>query len=78
MDEELLQIFVPTLRCGPKNIDLVSELRRDAFVDRQLSLPNRTALVYELNERIQAGREKTSAWWCWTWTGCCRERRAGP
>ena len=48
----------PTLALCAKNIDLASELRRDAFVDRQLSLPNRTALVCELNERIQAGREK--------------------
>ena len=58
MDEELLQIFCTNIALCAKNIDLVSELRRDAFVDRQLSLPNRTALVCELNERIQAGREK--------------------
>ena len=58
VDEELLQIFCTNIALWAKNIDLVSELRRDAFVDRQLSLPNRTALVYELNERIQAGREK--------------------
>ena len=58
VDEELLQIFCTNIALCAKNIDLVSELRRDAFVDRQLSLPNRTALVCELNERIQAGREK--------------------
>lgn len=58
VDEELLQIFCTNIALCAKNIDLVSELRRDAFLDRQLGLPNRTALVCELNERIHAGREK--------------------
>ena len=49
VDEELLQIFCTNIALCAKNIDLVSELRRDAFVDRQLSWPNRTALVCELN-----------------------------
>ena len=58
VDEELLQIFCTNIALCAKNIDLVSELRRDAFVDRQLALPNRTALVCELNQRSLAGTDK--------------------
>ena len=55
VDRELLEVFCTNIALCAKNVDLVSELRRDAFIDRQMGLPNRTALVCELNARLRAG-----------------------
>ncbi|WP_374262758.1 putative bifunctional diguanylate cyclase/phosphodiesterase [Zoogloea sp.] len=49
VDQELLEVFCTNIALCAKNVDLVAELRRDAFVDRQMGLPNRTALVCEIN-----------------------------
>ena len=53
LDRDLIDVFCSNIALCAKNVDLVAELRRDAFVDRQLGIPNRTALVVELNRRIQ-------------------------
>jgi GGDEF domain-containing protein len=55
IDQHLLEVFCTNIALCAKNIDLVTELRRDALVDRQVGLPNRNALVIELDRRIQAG-----------------------
>lgn len=55
VDRELLEVFCTNIALCAKNVDLVAELRRDAFVDRQMGLPNRTALVCALNARLRAG-----------------------
>ena len=52
VDQELLRVFCTNIALCAKNVDLVEELRQDAFIDRQLRLPNRTALVCELSERL--------------------------
>ena len=53
VDRDLIDVFCSNIALCAKNVDLVAELRRDAFVDRQLGMPNRTALLVELNRRIQ-------------------------
>ena len=53
IDLELIEVFCSNIALCAKNVDLVAELRRDAFVDRQLALPNRNALIVELNRRAQ-------------------------
>lgn len=58
VDQELLEVFCTNIALCAKNIDLVAELRRDAFFDRQLNLPNRTALVCDLNKRIAFRRHR--------------------
>ncbi len=55
VDQHLLEIFCTNIALCAKNIDLVSELRRDALVDRQVGLPNRNALVVELDRRLKQG-----------------------
>lgn len=52
IDGELLEIFCTNIALCAKNIDLVEELQREAFIDRQMGLPNRTALVMEINRRL--------------------------
>ena len=54
VDQYLLEIFCTNIALCAKNIDLVSELRRDALVDRQVNLPNRNALLKELDRRLKA------------------------
>ena len=53
IDQELLEVFCSNIALCAKNVDLVAELRRDAFLDRQLAMPNRNALIVELNRRAQ-------------------------
>ncbi|EXI70728.1 MAG: Bacteriophytochrome cph2 [Candidatus Accumulibacter sp. SK-11] len=53
IDQKLLEVFCSNIALCAKNVDLVAELRRDAFVDRQLGMPNRNALIVELNRRAQ-------------------------
>lgn len=52
VDRELLEVFCTNIALCAKNVDLVAELRRDAFIDHQMGLPNRTALVCEINARL--------------------------
>jgi len=52
IDRDLVEVFCSNIALCAKNVDLVAELRRDAFVDRQLGMPNRTALLLDLNQRI--------------------------
>lgn len=56
IDQHLLEVFCTNIAVCAKNIDLVSELRRDAFVDRQLGCPNRTAMLSMLNQGMQNKR----------------------
>ena len=53
LDQHLIEVFCSNIALCAKNVDLVAELRRDAFFDRQLGLPNRNALIVELNRRAQ-------------------------
>lgn len=55
VDQHLLEIFCTNIALCAKNIDLVTELRLDALVDRQVNLPNRNALVAELDRRGKQG-----------------------
>src|SRR5690606_639911 len=55
VDSELLEIFCTNIALCANNIDLVDALRRTAFVDRQLGIPNRTAMVNEIDSRAAAG-----------------------
>jgi diguanylate cyclase (GGDEF)-like protein len=52
VDQHLLEVFCTNIALCAKNIDLVADLRRDALLDRQLGLPNRNALIGELNRLI--------------------------
>ena len=51
-------MFCTNIALCAKNVDLVEELRQDAFLDRQLRLPNRTALVCELSDRLALERSQ--------------------
>lgn len=53
LDQHLIEVFCSNIALCAKNVDLVAELRRDAFFDRQLGLPNRNALIIELNRQAQ-------------------------
>ncbi len=55
VDQHLLEIFCTNIALCAKNIDLVTELRLDALVDRQVNLPNRNALIAELDRRGMHG-----------------------
>lgn len=55
VDQHLLEIFCTNIALCAKNIDLVTELRLDALVDRQVGLPNRNALIAELDRRTKRG-----------------------
>ncbi|WP_295007873.1 EAL domain-containing protein [uncultured Dechloromonas sp.] len=55
VDQHLLEIFCTNIALCAKNIDLVTELRLDALVDRQVGLPNRNALIAELDRRAHDG-----------------------
>lgn len=61
VDQELLKVFCTNIALCAKNIELVTKLRRDAFFDRQLGLPNRTALVCELDQRMMKEQESGCA-----------------
>ena len=56
VDQHLLEVFCTNIALCAKNIDLVSDLRRDAMLDRQLGLPNRNALIGELDRLLSAGQ----------------------
>lgn len=56
IDQNLLEVFCTNIALCAKNVDLVTELRRDAFFDRQVGLPNRNALIAEINDRLRKGR----------------------
>lgn len=53
VDQHLLEVFCTNIALCAKNIDLVSALRRDAFFDRQVGLPNRMALIGEIDARLK-------------------------
>lgn len=55
VDQHLLEVFCTNIALCAKNIDLVSDLRRDAMLDRQLGMPNRNALIGELDRLLSAG-----------------------
>jgi diguanylate cyclase len=55
VDLNLLEVFCTNIALCAKNVDLVSELRRDAFLDRLVGLPNRNALIIEINDRLRKG-----------------------
>lgn len=56
VDQHLLEVFCTNIALCAKNIDLVSDLRRDAMLDRQLGMPNRNALIGELDRLLSAGQ----------------------
>ncbi|MBV8621218.1 MAG: EAL domain-containing protein [Curvibacter sp.] len=53
LDEELLEVFCTNISLCAANVMLVDRLRDHAFVDRMLGIPNRTALIQHLDERIR-------------------------
>lgn len=55
VDKHLLEVFCTNIALCAKNVDLVTALRRDAFVDRLTGLPNRTALIAKLGEYNKSG-----------------------
>lgn len=54
VDQNLLEIFCTNIALCANNIDLVVDLRRDSLLDRQVNLPNRNALIAELDRRLAA------------------------
>src|SRR5574343_227178 len=52
VDQHLLEIFCTNIALCANNIDLVVDLRRDSLIDRQVNLPNRNALIAELDRRL--------------------------
>jgi diguanylate cyclase (GGDEF)-like protein len=56
VDVRLLEVFCTNIALSASNIDLLTRLRQQAFVDRLLGLPNRTALVQLLDEALADGR----------------------
>lgn len=52
VDQNLLEIFCTNIALCANNIDLVGDLRRDSQIDRQVDLPNRNALIAELDRRL--------------------------
>ncbi|WP_412480854.1 EAL domain-containing protein [Azonexus sp. IMCC34839] len=57
IDQHLLEVFCTNIALCAKNIDLVAELRRDALYDRQVGLPNRNALLAEVDQRLNLARK---------------------
>jgi len=61
VDQHLLEVFCTNIALCANNIELVSALREQAFFDRMVRLPNRVAMLRELdhalggNERQQQG-----------------------
>jgi diguanylate cyclase (GGDEF)-like protein len=55
IDVHLLEVFCTNIALSASNIDLLTQLRAHAFVDRLLGLPNRVALVQRLDQEIAAG-----------------------
>ena len=53
VDTRLLEVFCTNIALSASNIDLLTQLREYAFVDRPLGLPNRIALVQHLDEAIR-------------------------
>jgi diguanylate cyclase (GGDEF)-like protein len=52
----LLNVFCANLALSASNIELLARLRKQAFVDHALGLPNRLALVQQLDQASAAGR----------------------
>lgn len=53
VDARLLEVFCTNIALSASNIDLMTRLREQAFVDRLLGLPNRVALVQHLDDAIR-------------------------
>ncbi|MCB1771167.1 MAG: EAL domain-containing protein, partial [Candidatus Competibacteraceae bacterium] len=55
VDQHLLEVFCINIALCADNIALVSHLRNQAFVDRLVSLPNRTAFIDAVDQRLKSG-----------------------
>lgn len=55
IDERLLQVFCSNVALCAKNIHLVQQLREQAFSDLLVRLPNRTAFVEQIQQRLAGG-----------------------
>lgn len=53
VDARLLEVFCTNIALSASNIDLLTKLREHAFVDPLLGLPNRIALVQQLDDSIR-------------------------
>ncbi len=61
VDRDLLQVFCSNIARCADNIHLVDELKRQAYVDSMLGLPNRTAMLRELDKQLAPAATPTSA-----------------
>ncbi|MCB1955967.1 MAG: EAL domain-containing protein [Rhodocyclaceae bacterium] len=61
VDRDLLQVFCSNISRCADNIHLVDELKRQAFVDTLLELPNRSAMLRELDIRLASGGDSSTA-----------------
>ena len=55
VDARLLEVFCSNIALSAANIDLLARLREYAFVDRLLGLPNRAALIQQIDRSIATG-----------------------
>lgn len=54
VDRDLLEVFCTNMALCAANMDLVDSLRRNAFTDRMLGLPNRAALIDRIEQDLAA------------------------
>jgi diguanylate cyclase (GGDEF)-like protein len=56
LDEDLLEVFCTNMALCAANVTLVEQLHNYAFVDRMLDIPNRTALIQYLDQKINGAQ----------------------
>lgn len=60
VDQALLELFCTNISISADNLALVEQLRSYAYVDEQVGLPNRNALIQAIDEEIAQGRRDKS------------------
>ncbi len=58
VDLRLLDVFCANAALSGSNLDLLTQLRDQAYLDRALGLPNRFALVQEIDQAVASGRAR--------------------
>ncbi len=56
VDQQLLEVFCTNMALCAANMDLLASLRRNAYTDRMLGLPNRAALIERMDQDLALAR----------------------
>ncbi|WP_037572175.1 bifunctional diguanylate cyclase/phosphodiesterase [Spirochaeta cellobiosiphila] len=60
VDRHLLEVFCTNIALSASNIELVNRLKKQAWEDQVLRIPNMAALLGEIEERIKVSQENPS------------------